>query len=133
MRNPVIPKIANRFRGLGFDVFDDWFSPGELADEKWKSYENLRGRSYIEALQGHHARHVFEFDKFHIDQSDIGILILPAGRSGHLELGYMKGKGKHCFILLEPESERFDIMYKFADAVFANIEDLEIELIKLIN
>ena len=128
MRNKQIPVVANRLRAEGFDAFDEWFAPGEQADEKWKEYEQLRGREFIEALQGYHAKHVFEFDKFHLDTCDVAVLVLPAGRSGHIELGYVRGCKKPCYILLEEQTDRFDVMYGFATKVFATTEDLIAEL-----
>jgi hypothetical protein len=84
LRNPTIPDIARNLRAVGFEVFDDWFAAGPNADDSWQEYEALRGRSYGEALQGYHATHVFELDKRHLDRADLGILVMPAGRSGHL-------------------------------------------------
>ena len=114
LRNPEIPKIAGEIRKKGFDVFDDWYAAGPEADDYWRDYEKLRGHDYPTALSGYAARHVFEFDLYHLDRCDIGILVLPAGRSGHLELGFMAGKEKPTFILLGAEPDRFDVMYKFA-------------------
>jgi len=130
LRNDNIPAIANRFRELGFDVFDDWYSPGAHADEEWKRYEKKRGRIYIEAIKGYHAKHIFNFDYQHLNESDICVLILPAGKSGHLEFGYMRGLKRKCYILLEPDSDRWDIMYVFADGIFTTIDELEEELKK---
>ncbi|MCI0550132.1 MAG: hypothetical protein L0287_04185, partial [Anaerolineae bacterium] len=89
MRNPKVTEVASSLRNLGYDVFDDWYAPGPEADDYWQKYAHERGQTYKEALNSHHAKHVFEFDKFHLDSSDIAILVMPAGRSGHLELGYM--------------------------------------------
>lgn len=124
MKNPEIPKLAISLRKLGFDVFDDWYSPGPETDDYWQKYEKERGRNYKEALQGWHAKEVFEFDKLHLDRADVGVLVLPAGKSGHLELGYMVGKGKPSYILFDKEPERYDIMYQFATDVFYSAEDL---------
>lgn len=114
LRNEKIPHIAKELRKLGFKVFDDWFSPGPEADEFWRKYEKVRGSTYREALTNYAGTHVFEFDHHHVDKSDIGLLIMPAGKSGHLELGYMIGQGKPCFIYFEKEPERWDVMYQFA-------------------
>ena len=130
LRNPKIIELGVRLRGLGFDVFDDWASPGPETDEYWQAYEKNRGRTYAEALQGYHARQVFEFDKEHLDRCNIVVLVLPAGKSGHLELGYAIGKGKVGYILLDGEPDRFDIMYQFASGIFTNEEDLVAELKK---
>ena len=124
LRNPAIPEIGVKLRALGYDVFCDWFGAGEIADDSWRKYEKLRGRSYKEALKGYAARHIFEFDKKHLDRADMGVLVMPAGRSGHLELGYLAGRGKKTYILFDQEPERWDIMVQFADEVFFSLEDM---------
>lgn len=124
LRNPIIPEIGNSLRSAGWDVFDDWFAGGPEADDKWKEYEQERGRTYQEALAGYAAGHVFHFDLTHLDRCDAALLVLPAGRSGHLELGYMAGRGKETYILLGQE-DRWDVMYKFATGVFASREEME--------
>lgn len=127
LRNENVPSLAKEIRELvnnDWEVFDDWFSPGPEADDFWRKYEKVRGSTYKQALNNWAGKHVFEFDKFHIDRSDIGILYMPAGKSGHLELGYMIGKGKRCFILFDKEPERWDVMYQFAEDIFFSKEDL---------
>lgn len=127
LRNLEIPKIAQEIRKLGFDVFDDWFAAGPEADDKWRDYEKARGHTYREGLRGLAADHVYQFDKKHLDACDIAILYLPAGRSGHLELGYVIGKGKIGYIVLD-DPERWDVMYQFAHGVFHSFEELKKEL-----
>lgn len=124
LRNPDVPKLAAEIRALGHEVFDDWYAAGPEADDYWQRYEQERGHLFTEGLQGHAARHVFEYDKHHLDRAHMGVLCLPAGKSGHLELGYLIGKGVPCFILCPTEPERWDVMYCFADKVFTKKEDL---------
>ena len=125
LRNEKVPELAKRLRAdLGIDVFDDWFAAGPEADDFWKSYELDRGHTYAQALEGYAARHVFTFDKHHLDTSDAAVLMLPAGRSGHLELGYFVGTGRPGYILLDGEDSRFDVMYQFATAVCHSEEEL---------
>jgi len=124
LRNPAILELGNQLREEGFEVFNDWIAAGPEADDYWQKYEQNRGRTYSEALAGYAAQHVYHFDKFHLDRCDAGVLVLPAGKSGHLEFGYMIGKGKPGFILLDKEPERFDVMYNFATAVCSNQEEL---------
>jgi nucleoside 2-deoxyribosyltransferase len=124
LRNPKIPQVATALRQAGYKVFDDWHAAGPEADDYWRSYEQGRGRSYQEALQGYAADHVFEFDKTHLDRCDTGVLVLPAGRSAHAELGYMKGCGKRTFVVLEEaDPERWDVMYLLFGGV-GTLEDL---------
>jgi hypothetical protein len=124
LRNPRIPEIANQIRKLGFDVFDDWFAAGPHADDAWRDYERGRGHALPEALDGFAARHVFEFDKHHLATADIVVLVLPAGKSGHLELGWALGARKCGFILLDEDPERYDVMYAFANGVFSTLDQL---------
>ena len=126
LRNPAIPEIAFALRQLGFEVFDDWFAAGPEADDYWQKYEQQRERTYAEALAGHAANHVYNFDKHHLDSCDIAILALPAGKSGHLELGYAIGSGKTGYILLDESKpvERWDVMYLFAKEVHHTLASL---------
>lgn len=123
LRNPEIPVIGNRLREAGFDVFDDWFAAGPIADDSWRDYEKARGRSYLDALRGFAADHVFQFDQYHLDRADMGVLILPAGRSAFTEFGYLAGQGKPVSALLD-NPDRWDVMLKFATSVHTTLEDL---------
>lgn len=128
LREPRIGDIATRLRNEGHDVFDDWRSPGEQTDEKWMEYERARGRKYTEALAGSHAWNVFSYDKAWLDWADAVVLVLPAGKSAHLELGYAIGRNKLGYILLDGEPERYDIMYLFASGVLESVDELVSEL-----
>jgi nucleoside 2-deoxyribosyltransferase len=117
LRNPRVAELGNTLRRAGLEVFDDWHAAGPEADDHWQKYEQAKGNSFIQALKGAAAQHVFAFDRENLDASDAAVLVLPAGKSGHLELGYMAGKGKKTYILMDKEPERFDVMYCFATSV----------------
>ena len=124
LRSPRVPETATKLRQAGYEVFDDWYAAGPEADDYWMRYEKERGHTFAQALDGYAAYHVYEYDRFHIDRSDMGILVLPAGKSGHLELGYLMGTGKPGYILLNEEPERFDVMYRFAKGVYTDVDTL---------
>lgn len=124
LRNPQVTSLAIEIRKLGFDVFDDWFAAGPEADDYWQKYEIDRGNRFDDGLKGYAAGHVYNFDKHHLDTAEVGILFLPAGKSGHLELGYLIGQGKPGFIFMDGLPERWDLMYKFATEVFFEKEAL---------
>lgn len=126
LRNPAIPSIGKAIRErAGVAVFDDWFAGGPIADDSWQAYEKEKGVAYDMALRSYAARHVYDFDRHHLDRCDGGVLVLPAGKSGHLELGYLAGQGKPCFVLFDKEPERWDVMYQFATGgVFFDIDQL---------
>ena len=125
LRNPEVPILGNELRTSGAEVYDDWYAPGPETDTFWKTYETDRGHNYLEALQGYHARQVFEVDYHHLNMSHGAVLILPAGKSGHLEAGFVAGQGKPLFILLDEDTpERLDIMTRFATQVFSDQKEL---------
>lgn len=118
LRNKQIPVFGNWLRNeYGLDVFDDWHAAGPEADDHWQAYERARGHTYEEALAGPVAQNAFQFDRRHIQASSAAVMVMPAGKSGHLELGYAAGLGKTTAILLAEEPERFDLMYNFATLV----------------
>lgn len=127
LRNKKVVQFGVEIRNLGYEVFDEWVGSGETADDSWKSYNKARGRTYREGLYSFAARHTFLLDKTHLDRADTVVLLVPAGRSGFLELGYAIGKGKPSYIVFEEEPEdRWDVMLNFADRVFfSQIEFLE--------
>jgi hypothetical protein len=124
LRNPEVPKIANILRAEGHEVFDQWYGAGPNADDRWQEYCKNKGMNYKEALADHGAQHVYNFDRTFLTSSDTVVLVLPAGKSGHLELGWDLGQGKRGFILLYGEPERYDVMYNFATGVCLNLEEL---------
>lgn len=123
LRNPRIPEVAADLRAAGLDVFDDWYAAGANADDEWRAYEMGRGRTYPQALLCPAAQHVFTFDLQHLLRATIAVLVQPAGRSAHLELGWMLGKGKRGYVLLESEA-RWDVMLNFANGVFSTTDQL---------
>jgi nucleoside 2-deoxyribosyltransferase len=134
LRNKEVPYIADKIRALGneigieIDVFDDWFAAGEKADDEWRDYEKEgRRRTFKAALKGLAAEHVFNFDLKHLNECDMAVLLLPAGKSGHIEFGYIRGQGKVGYIILD-NPERWDVMYRFATEVFNSIDELLAEL-----
>jgi hypothetical protein len=125
LKNTRVIDTANALADAGHEAFADWFSPGPEADSHWRDYETARGRDFIEALNGPHAVHVFEFDKKWLTWADAAVLVAPAGASAHLELGWMLGKGKRGAVLLESANpDRWDVMYRFTDLVTADIGEL---------
>jgi hypothetical protein len=130
LANPNIPFIGNKIRKLGFEAIDDWWSPGPLADSYLKHYAKIRKLNYKQTLETYAAKHIFNFDKGLIDKADIGILIMPAGKSAHLELGYLIGTGKPGYVLFDGEPSKIDIMYNFCTDIFFDYAGLVKELKK---
>lgn len=127
LRNERIPILANKVRkdNPDFEVFDEWYSAGPEADDCWKKHQASKGLSYIEALEGYAAKNVFAFDKRHLDRSTHALLVLPAGKSGHMEIMYAAyGVGAKTAILLDPEDVRWDVMYQFIPTILNNDKEI---------
>lgn len=124
LRSPKVPLVAKALREAGYDVFDDWYAAGYEADDKWQQYEQERGRSYAEALNGYAAEHVFRYDFGHLERCDAMILVTPAGKSAHMEFGFELGRGKPGWVYFHTEPERWDVMYRFATGVAFSIPEL---------
>ena len=130
LRNDRPAVVANELREEGFEVFDDWHAQGTDADAHWERYEKRRGHTYREALEGKAANNGFDFDRRHLLAAAAGVLVYPAGKSAHLELGYLLGQKKPGFILLDGEPERYELMVKFATAICYTVEELVAEMRK---
>lgn len=72
----------------------------------------------INFMDDKRSRQAFGEDKKWLDWSDCCLLVLPSGKSAHLEAGYAKGQGKLLIIWqnIFPKG-KFDVMYGFADLI----------------
>lgn len=60
----------------------------------------------------------FKEDKSWLDWAEVVVMVMPCGRSSHLEAGYAKGRGKLLYIYGEFPKGEFDVMYGFADGLY---------------
>ncbi len=130
LRNPRVPELARSLREKhpDLEVFDDWFAAGAEADDQWKEYEQARERTYQEALSGHAAKHVFDFDKSHLDRATHVLLVLPAGKSGHMEVMYAAYGAPlkpRTAILLDAGDVRWDVMYQFIGDILNDDSEID--------
>ena len=125
LENPAVELVAKTLRDVGFDVFDDWRASAPHGDKQWQAYAKQRGWSYKEALRSPFVQTAFWFDFERLEQADLVVLVMPCGRSGHLELGWALGKGKPGYILFpDGEPERYDLMTNMATDIFFSTEEL---------
>ena len=124
LKNPAISDVAKVLRDLGYDVFDDWRSPGPDADDHLRDYYRERGFNYRQIMESPSAKLAFNYDRDHLNRCDAAIMVMPAGKSGHLELGTVIGSGKPGYILFDKEPERVDIMHGFATGIFLSMEEM---------
>lgn len=130
LANPVVLDVTKRLREAGCEVFSEWYASGEGADERWQTYFKSLGLTYREILNTDFVNNAFAFDLEHLQKADVGVLVMNAGRSGHLELGWLLGHNKRGYIYFpDGEPERPDLMAKLATGILFSMEEL-LEVLK---
>lgn len=125
-RNGRQPEVVRALRAAEHEVYDFRApEPGNngfhwsAIDPEWKAWDPAE---FVAALQHPVAENGFDFDLNALDECEACVLVLPCGRSAHLEAGYAIGCGKPTFILLadgEPE-----LMYKMATVLCTSLDEL---------
>lgn len=107
-----IVELANQIEDrTGWEAFADWTAPGPHADSFLHEMAKARGWDYAQTIESHAARHVCAFDELHLRRADAVVLVLPCGKSAHMELGFCLALGKPCYVLMDQgEPERVDVM-----------------------
>jgi nucleoside 2-deoxyribosyltransferase len=110
-------------RSVGFEVYDFKDSEGfswKEVDSEWEQWDYegwQKGLMHERAVQG------YGRDFVALEGADRCILVLPSGRSAHLEAGYAIGRGKPTAIWV-PEYDTPDLMVKMADYVSDSLMDI---------
>lgn len=110
-RNPYQPNVVDRLRMAGHECYDFRNPPHGDSGFSWRQidpeWEHWSPEKYRELLLTNPiASHGFISDLRGMQWADTCVLVLPCGRSAHLEAGWFCGAGKRCIILLadgEPE------------------------------
>lgn len=129
-RNTQQPNVVRILRDLGHEVYDfknpsegdNGFHWSDVIEHYDRTSENQLAymEEYILALDTPIAKDGFNKDFGAMHWADACILVLPCGRSAHLEAGWMIGQDKPTAILLDPDAEGKvtpELMYKMADMV----------------
>lgn len=130
-RNRIQPDIVEQLREAGHEVYDfhhpepgnDGFSWSEI-DPNWRSWTTEQFRKAL--------NHPIAVDGFTLDMNalrwcDACVLVLPCGRSAHLELGYAVGAGKKTIALALPEfgPHEPELMYRMLNAVCLSVDEVK--------
>ena len=126
-KNDRQPSVVDYLREAGHEVYDFRNPhPGDLGfhwSEIDKNWENWTVPEYLLALDHPIADGGFRSDFEAMKWAEAFILVLPCGRSSHLELGWAIGMGKPTCILLADEVEP-ELMYKLVDKVAGDLHSV---------
>lgn len=123
-RNERQPSVVSALRAAGHEVYDfrdpasggppcnieGGFSWAEI-DPAWQSWTT---EEYVRALEHERGREGFAADFNAMRWADALILVLPCGRSAHLEAGWATGAGIPVAVLLSGGEEP-ELMYKLVE------------------
>ncbi len=129
-RNEQQPQVVVDLQEVGHEVYDfrhPSMGPGARGagfhwseiDPNWKNWTPDEFRA---ALTHQVARDGFASDLMGMEWADAFVLVMPCGRSAHLELGWAIGAGKQAIILLsdgEPE-----LMYGLAAQLCTGMDEV---------
>ena len=126
-RNPRQQDVVERLRSAGHEVYDFRNpAPGNTGfawsaiDPGWIAWTAAEFRA---ALAHPIAQAGFALDHAAMEWADTFVLVLPCGRSAHLEMGWACGRGKRTAILMLGQNEP-ELMYLEADRICLSIDEL---------
>lgn len=122
------PEVITALREWGYEVYDfrnpapmnDGFRWSEI-DEGWLGWSP---DDFIDALDDPIALDGYALDYEAMNQADTCVLVLPCGRSAHIEAGWMIGHGKEVIVLLSPIDFEPELMYLLARRCVTSIREL---------
>jgi hypothetical protein len=127
-RNTLQPDVVSRLRAAGHEVYDFHEPAPGKTGFTWKEVSDFtlpdKIDAYFKALCTPRAQEVFELDRRALEWCDTCVLVLPCGRSAHLEAGFAAGQGKGVYFLLTQDGFEPELMYLLGTGCYTNLEGL---------
>lgn len=125
--NPDQPAAVTLLRSAGHDVYD-FRNPHEgecgfswsAIDPDWMRWTT---EQYVEALSHPLAEHGYALDMDAMEWADTFVLLLPCGRSAHLEAEWAAGSGRELYIV-HLDGQEPELMAKMATAIVPTVGDV---------
>ena len=125
-RNTHQSLVVDALRAIGDEVYDFRNPPKRGRGFHWsdidENWQLWSPEKYRDSLDHDVAVSGFESDLDAMEWADAFVLVMPCGRSAHLEMGWACGRGKKTIILLdngEPE-----LMNKLADHICVSLAEV---------
>ena len=126
-RNQLQPDVVRALLQEGHEVYDFHNPTPHPSQFHWSEidpgWEDWKAGAFRQALQHPLAEHGFLSDFNAMRWADAFVLVMPCGRSAHLEAGWAIGRKKPVCILLDDQNEP-ELMYKIADHLAINLPEL---------
>lgn len=130
-RNNHQPRVVESLRNAGYEVYDfknprpgdNGFHWSEI-DPNWKEWTP---EEYRENLNNPIADKGFKSDFDAMLWADTCVLVMPSGRSAHIEAGYFVGAGKRLVILI-PEKSEPELMYRMTPHICTSLYEVLLAL-----
>lgn len=130
-RNQLQQSVVARLRTEGHQVYDfknpapgsNGFHWSEIDPcyRNWNPEGFRRALGHVLAIDG------FDRDMHALETCEACVLVLPCGRSAHLELGWASGAGRLTFVLMTAPDEP-ELMYKMSSRIVTSLDELVHEL-----
>lgn len=128
-RNPDQPKAVTILRALGHEVYDfrnpthcqTGFSWRECDPEPAQQWSAEKTRGVLQTSPA--AARGFNSDFRAMRWADTCVLLLPCGRSAHIEAGWMSGAGKRTIVVLADGQEP-ELMHLLCDTLVVGLDEL---------
>jgi hypothetical protein len=98
------------------ETMNSYGENAKTEEERMKEFESLD-------LKSETVLKIFHEDLDNEKASKNFLLVLPAGKSGHIEAGISYGMGKKCYAI--GEFDATDSLYNIFETIFNNEEELE--------
>lgn len=131
-RNESQPKLVWTLREAGHRVYDFRNPPNGVKGFAWKEidggWQTWTAEQYVRLLTTHPTVALgYQNDMRGMEWADTCVLLLPSGRSAHLEAGWFAGRGKRLIILTQ-DGEEPELMALMANAICKSVEEVIAEL-----
>lgn len=123
-RNPYYLDALDRLRDAGHSVYD--FRENSF---QWHQLPDYLGnastpKQLVEGLRHPTSTEHFALDYGAMQWADTGVLLMPAGRSAHLEAGWLAGRGKETFVVLHEDKFEPELMYLLNSHIVLSMDEL---------
>lgn len=133
-RNSYQPDMVSTLRNAGHEVYDFRNPPHGKGGFSWSqvdpAWQSWTPEAYHQALGHPIAQEGFNADKEGMEWADTCVLLLPCGRSAHIEAGWFAGKPFCELHVLQLDHQEPELMYLLADGIHSSLNDLLAALTK---